>query len=224
VTRNIRFLDPAVAAYATDHSTSPDRVQRQLIRTTAQLGSQANMQIGALQGAFMSVLTTAVRPELAVEIGTFTGYSALAVARALPAEGRLICCDRSEEWTDIGRAAWKEAGVSDRIEVRIGPALDTLRAFPDEMSIDLAFIDADKTEYIDYFEELVPRLSARGLILVDNVLWDGNVIDDTDQSESTVALRRFNEHVRDDPRVEVALLPVGDGVSVIGLAGPPLAD
>lgn len=218
MTSNIRFLDPAIVAYATDHSTSPDRVQQQLIRATADLGAEANMQIGPLQGAFMCVLTTALQPKLAVEIGTFTGYSALAVARAMPADGRLICCDRSEKWTDIGRAAWTEAGVSDRIEMRIGPALDTLRAFPDDMSIDLAFIDADKTEYIDYFEELVPRLSATGLILVDNVLWDGNVIDDTDQSESTVALRRFNEHVRDDPRVDVALLPVGDGVSVIGRA------
>jgi caffeoyl-CoA O-methyltransferase len=218
VTSNIRFLAPAIVAYATDHSTPPDRVQQQLIRATADLGAEANMQIGPLQGAFMSVLTTALQPKLAVEIGTFTGYSALAVARAMPADGRLICCDRSEKWTDIGRAAWTAAGVSDRIEVRIGPALDTLRAFPDDMSIDLAFIDADKTEYIDYFEELVPRLSATGLILVDNVLWDGNVIDDTDQSESTVALRRFNEHVRDDPRVDVALLPVGDGVSVIGRA------
>lgn len=216
MTIDIKFLDPGVAEYIDAHSTPPDAVQRELIRRTVDLGVGANMQIGALQGTFMSIIAAALQPMLAVEIGTFTGYSALAVARAMPAEGRLICCDRSREWTDVGRTAWVEAGVSDRIEVRLGPALETLRALPAVPPIDLAFIDADKTEYVDYYEELMTRLAPTGLILVDNVLWDGHVADQSDQSVSTRALRRFNEHVRDDPRVEVALLPVGDGLSVIG--------
>lgn len=215
MTSEIVFLDPAVAEYAAAHSTPPDPVQQQLIDTTQAMGAHANMQIGALQAAFMSILATALRPRLAIEIGTFTGYSALAIARAMPPDGRLICCDRSEQWTDIGRVAWEQAGVSNRIEVRIGPALETLRDFPDDTRFDLAFIDADKTGYIDYFEELVPRLAPTGLILVDNVLWDGQVVDRTDQSASTTALRRFNSHVRADERVEVALLPIGDGLSVI---------
>jgi caffeoyl-CoA O-methyltransferase len=215
VTSEIAFLDPAVAEYAAAHSTPPDPVQQALIAETAALGAHSRMQIGALQGAFMSVITMAIQPKLAVEVGTFTGYSALAVARAMPVDGRLICCDRSRQWTDIGRSAWEEAGVMDRIEVRIGPALETLRSLPREQSIDLAFIDAEKTEYIDFFEELVGRLAPHGLILADNVLWDGHVVDDRDQSASTSAIRRFNEYVRDDDRVEVALLPVGDGVSVI---------
>jgi caffeoyl-CoA O-methyltransferase len=215
MTSEIAFLDPAVAEYAAAHSTPPDPVQQQLIDTTQAMASHASMQIGAHQGAFMSILTTALRPRLAIEIGTFTGYSALAIARAMPPGGRLVCCDRSEQWTDIGRAAWEQAGVSDRIEVRIGPALETLRELPADTQVDLAFIDADKTEYVDYFEELVPRLAPTGVILVDNVLWDGQVVNPTDQSASTTALRRFNSHVLADERVEVALLPIGDGLSVI---------
>lgn len=215
MTSDIAFLDSAIAEYAAAHSTPPDAVQQQLIDVTAAMASHATMQIGALQGTFMSILTAALRPRLAIEIGTFTGYSALAVGRAMPPDSRLICCDRSKQWTDIARSAWEQAGVSDRIEVRIGPALETLRAFPADTRFDLAFVDADKTGYIDYFEELVPRLAPNGLILVDNVLWDGLVVDQSDQSEATTALRQFNSHVRDDDRVDVALLPVGDGLSVI---------
>ena len=171
MTDDIRIIVPRVEDYALAHSTPPDSVLRELRVATADLGSHAGMQISPLQGAFMSVLTSALQPKLAVEIGTFTGYSALAVARAMPAGGRLICCDVSEEWTDIARQAWAEAGLADRIELRIGPAIDTLRSFPRDMSIDLAFIDADKPGYIGYYEELVPRLAPHGLILVDNVLW-----------------------------------------------------
>ena len=209
------FLDEALAAYVAAHSTGPDEVQRELIAATAGLGDASIMQIGTAQGALMTLLTTLLRPRFAVEVGTFTGYSALAVAKALPPGGRLLCCDISEEWTAIAREHWERAGVSDRIDLRIAPAMDTLRSLPPEPTVDLAFIDADKGSYIAYYEELVPRLSARGVILVDNALWGGHVADPAQTDPTTEDLRAFNAHVIADERVMVALLPVGDGLSVI---------
>ena len=209
------FLDEALADYIQAHSTGPDGVQRDLIEATAALGDASIMQISPAQGAFMTVLTTLLEPQFAVEVGTFTGYSALAVAKALPPGGRLLCCDISEEWTAVAREHWERAGVSDRIELRIGPAMDTLRSLPEEPAVDLAFIDADKQSYIDYYEELVRRLSERGVILVDNVLWDGHVADPDQTDSTTEELRAFNAHVIADERVLVALLPVGDGLSMI---------
>ena len=209
------FLDDALAAYIQAHCTAPDEVQQDLIEATAALGDASIMQISPAQGALMTLLTTLLQPRFAVEVGTFTGYSALAVARALPPGGRLLCCDISEEWTAIARDHWERAGVADRIDLRIGPALDTLRSLPPEPAVDLAFIDADKGSYIDYYEELVPRLSARGVILVDNTLWDGHVANPAQTDSTTELLRAFNARVVADERVLVALLPVGDGVSVI---------
>lgn len=214
------FTDQAVIAYAERFSTGPDEIQRDLIETTRALGDPAVMQIGPLQGAFMAVLTRVMRPRLAVEVGTFTGYSALAVARELDPGTRLVCCDVSEEWTGIARRFWERAGVADRIDLRIGPALDTLRALPFNPPVDLAFIDAAKAEYVDYYEELVPRLSERGVILADNVLWDGLVADPEQDDAPTEALRAFSAHVAADPRTTVALLPVGDGLSMITRARP----
>lgn len=215
------FMDQAVVAYAERLSAAPDEIQRDLIETTRALGDDlAVMQIGPVQGAFMTVLTRVLRPRLAVEVGTFTGYSALAVARELPPGARLVCCDLSEEWTAVARRFWARAGVADRIDLRIGPALDTLRALPFDPPVDLAFIDAAKAEYVDYYEELVPRLSERGVILVDNVLWDGLVADPARDDAATEALRAFSAHAAADPRTTVALLPVGDGLSMITRARP----
>lgn len=215
------FMDQAVVAYAERLSAAPDEIQRDLIETTQALGDDlAVMQIGPVQGAFMTVLTRVLQPRLAVEVGTFTGYSALAVARELPPGARLVCCDLSEEWTAVARRFWARAGVADRIDLRIGPALDTLRALPFDPPVDLAFIDAAKAEYVDYYEELVPRLSERGVILVDNVLWDGLVADPARDDEATEALRAFSAHAAADPRTTVALLPVGDGLSMITRARP----
>lgn len=212
--------DRAIVEYALAHSTGPDEIQQALIdATSAATGSAAGMQISPLQGAFMSILTSVLRPAFAVEVGTFTGYSALAVARALPPGGRLLCCDISEEWTAIGRQSWEKAGVADRIELRIGPAIDTLKSLPPIRTVDLAFIDADKVGYRDYYEELLPRLSPTGVILVDNTLWSGTVLDETATEKDTVALRDFNDHVCADPRSEVALLPLGDGVTMIRRTG-----
>ena len=205
----------ALAEYVEAHSSRPDEVQRDLIAATAELGDASVMQISPAQGTLMTILTALLRPRFAVEIGTFTGYSALAVARALPPGGRLLCCDISEEWTAIAREHWKRAGVADRIDLRIAPALDTLRALPAEPKVDLAFIDADKGSYIDYYSELVSRLSERGVILVDNVLWSGLVADPGQTDDTTEALRAFNAHVAADERVLVSMLPVGDGLSMI---------
>ena len=209
------LLAEALAEYVENYSDGPDDVQRDLIAATAELGEASVMQISPAQGTLMTILTGLLRPQFAVEIGTFTGYSALAVAKALPPGGRLLCCDISEEWTAIAREHWERAGVADRIDLRIAPALDTLRALPTEPKVDLAFIDADKGGYIDYYTELVPRLSERGVILVDNVLWHGNVADPDQADSTTEEIRAFNAHVLADDRVLVSLLPVGDGLSFI---------
>ena len=211
----ITRLDDAVLAYMDAHSTAPDDVQRDLVAATEPLGDVRRMQIGAVQGSFMTLLVGLLQPRFAVEVGTFTGYSALAVAKALPAGGQLLCCDVSEEWTAIAREHWERAGVADRIDLRIGPALETLVALPPEPPVDFAFIDADKANYINYYEELVRRLSPRGVILVDNVLWGGGVAVSGQDDPTTEALRAFNAHAVADPRVQVALLPVGDGLTLI---------
>jgi caffeoyl-CoA O-methyltransferase len=148
-------------------------------------------------------------------VGTFTGYSALAVARGMGPEGRLLCCDVSEEWTAIARDAWERAGVSDRIDLRIGPGLDTLRSLPRDEQFDFAFIDADKPGYPGYYEEILPRLRAGGLILIDNVLQGGRVVDESATDESVTVIRELNDAIVEDKRVRVVLLPIGDGVSVV---------
>ena len=209
------LLGQSLSAYIEAHSSPPDEIQRDLITVTSNLGPVSQMQIGVNQGAFMSMLVTLLQPKFAVEVGTFTGYSALTVARALPPDGRLLCCDVSKEWTDIARRYWERAGVADRIELRIGPALRTLQDLPHDPPVDFAFIDADKGSYIDYYEQLVPRLSKRGVILVDNALWDGQVADASYTDDTTAAIRAFNAYAAADPRVITTLLAVGDGVMMI---------
>lgn len=216
VTPRSRLLDPAVTDYLARHSTPPDAVQQRLIEATrSEAGDSAGMQIGPDQGVFFELLTRAMGVTSAIEIGTFTGYSALAIARGLAPGGRLICCDVSPEWTAIGRRHWADAGVADRIDLRIGPALDTLAELGDDETFDLAFVDADKPNYRNYLDALLPRLRPGGLILVDNTLWSGRVVDDEDQGENTVALRAFNDHVARRDDVVVVVLPVGDGISMI---------
>src|SRR5262249_23756690 len=142
-------------------------------------------------------------------------YSALCIARGLAPGGRLLCCDVSEEWTSIGRAHWERAGVADRIELVIAPAVDTLSALPETETIDLAFIDADKPNYPAYFEQIVRRLRPNGVLLVDNVLWSGAVVDESDQNDNTVAIRAFNDLVAADPRVDAVMLPISDGLTLL---------
>ena len=209
------FLEESLHDYVLDNTTAGDAVDASLSAATRELGGVARMQVARDQGAFLSMLVSAVRPRLAVEVGTFTGTSSLAIARALPDGGRLLCCDVSEEWTAIARRHWEAAGVSDRIDLVIAPAIQTLRALADDTQVDFAFIDADKTGYLAYYEELVPRLSDHGLLVVDNVLWSGRVMDTSILDDDTVALREFNARVVVDDRVEVVMRSIGDGVSVV---------
>ncbi|HWS47291.1 MAG TPA: class I SAM-dependent methyltransferase [Acidimicrobiia bacterium] len=208
------LLSAELADYLVDHGTPPDALQRDLIAETAALGPIAGMQIAPEQGAFLTVLTRLVGARRAVEVGTFTGYSALCIARGLPADGRLLCCDISDEWTAIGRSYWDKAGVSDRIELRLAPAVDTLAALAPDVVFDLAFIDADKPNYPNYYEALLPRMRTNGVILVDNVLWDGNVVKAEADDDNTRAIRAFNDMVAADERVDTVMLPVADGLTV----------
>ena len=209
------FLSPEIHEYLLDHGQRPDAVQQSLIAATSALGPVAGMQIAPEQGAFMTMLTRLVGAKFAVEVGTFTGYSALCIARGLPADGRLLCCDVSEEWTAIGRTHWEQAGVGSRIDLVIAPAVDTLSALPEEETIDLAFVDADKPNYPAYFEQLVRRLRPNGVMLVDNVLWSGRVVDESADDDNTVAIRAFNDLVAADPRVESVMLPISDGLTLL---------
>jgi|tagenome__1003787_1003787.scaffolds.fasta_scaffold20175489_2 caffeoyl-CoA O-methyltransferase len=214
VNRTSIVITPELHDYLLAHTAPVDDVQRSLIEETAKLGRVSGMQIGPEQGRFMTILTQMVGATLAVEVGTFTGYSSLCIARGLVPGGRLICCDVSDEWTSIGRRHWNEAGVADRIDLRIAPAIETLRALPEEANVDLAFIDADKGSYLGYYEALVPRLRPNGVVLVDNVLWSGRVVDTEADDDDTVAIRRFNDHVVADDRVDVVMLPIGDGLTL----------
>jgi caffeoyl-CoA O-methyltransferase len=208
------FLTPEIHRYLVEHGTPPDPLQQELIEETALLGGISMMQIAPEQGAFMTMLTRLIGARRAIEVGTFTGYSALCVARGLPPDGRLLCCDVSEEWTSVGRRYWERDGVADRIELRLGPALDTLRSLPGEAAFDLAFIDADKQNYPNYYDEVLPRLRPNGVILVDNVLWGGRVADPEADDDDTKAIRAFNDRLAADERVDTVMLPLGDGLTL----------
>jgi caffeoyl-CoA O-methyltransferase len=204
-----------VRSYAVAHgSWRPDAVVRDLQAETAELGDVAGMQIGDDQGQLLTMLTRLTGARRAVEVGTFTGYSSLCIARGLAEGGSLLCCDVSEEWTEIARRAWASAGLADRIELRIAPALDTLRALPAAPDIDLVFIDADKPGYPAYWAELVPRVRSGGLLLADNVLRNGEIADPDVDDENTTALRAFNDLVASDDRVDTVVLTAFDGLTI----------
>jgi len=209
------LLSDDLHAYLLGHCSPLDDVQRQLIADTAELGPVAVMQIAPEQGAFLQLFAAATGARRAIEVGTFTGYSALSLVRGMGPDGRLLCCDISEEWTAVGRRAWEVAGVADRIELRIGAGSDTLAGLPKGEVYDLAFIDADKGGYRRYYEEILTRMKPNGVILVDNVLWSGQVVDAEAKDADTVAIRTFNDHVAGDERVDVAMLPLADGLTVI---------
>jgi O-methyltransferase len=210
-----RALIPAdVEHYVSREMIRETPLQARLRAETAAL-PMGMMQIGADQGALFALLVRTLGAKRAVEIGTFTGYSALAVASALPPDGRLVCCDVSDEWTRIGRRYWEEAGVSERIDLRLGPALATLAAMLRDDgadAYDFAFIDADKPNYDAYYEACLKLVRAGGLIALDNMLWSGKVAQPDVHDDQTDALRALNAKIRDDPRVDACLLTVGDGV------------
>jgi caffeoyl-CoA O-methyltransferase len=207
-------ITPELQQYITSRSTARDPLLTELAEETARLGGISRMQIAGLQGSFMNLLAHAISARSAVEIGTFTGYSAICVARALPAGGRLLCCDISTEWTEVARRYFARAGVEGKIDLRIGPALDTLRALPDWPQFDLGFIDADKQNQGHYFEELIRRLRPGGLLLIDNVLREGKVISATISDPDLDAVRALNDRLPGDPRVEVVMLPIADGLTL----------
>ena len=207
-------------AYVLAHRSERDPVLAALAAVTAQLGGVSLMQVAPEQGAFLTLLTRAIGARSAVEVGTFTGYSALCIARGLPGDGRLLCCDINEEWTAIGRRHWEKAGVASKIDLRIAPALETLRALPASTQFDLAFIDADTTGYRAYYEEILARLRPNGLVLFDNVLWQGHVTQRDTTDESTRALQALNDFLASDPRVEVVMLAVADGLSIVRKCAP----
>ena len=209
------FLSPAVHEYLVEHGTPPDPLLRDLIEETAKVGPLAMMQIAPEQGAFLTLLARVIGAKRAVEVGTFTGYSAICIARGLPEDGHLLCCDVSEEWTSIARRYWERDGLDRKIELKLAPAADTLRALPDGTSFDLGFIDADKPSYPVYYEEILARLRPGGIILVDNVLWMGRVADPEVRDEQTEAIRAFNDQVAKDDRVDRVMLPISDGLTLL---------
>jgi caffeoyl-CoA O-methyltransferase len=215
VTRRSEQLSDALAEYVVAHSSQPDEVLRDLAaETVARFGDTAGMQIGPDQGTFMTMLARLAGARTAVEVGTFTGYSAICLARGLGDGGRLLCCDVSDEWTSVARHYWERAGLTDRIELRLAPAEQTLAALPEGTSFDLAFIDADKPGYVRYWDLIVPMIRPGGVILVDNTLSGGRVVDLAEQADNVVGIRRFNGHALADERVELVLLPIGDGLTL----------
>jgi caffeoyl-CoA O-methyltransferase len=200
--------------YVISHSTPPDAVLDELRKETGRrFPDWTVLQIGPEQGAFMTLLSRLIAPRRAVEVGTFTGYSSICLARGLAPGGSLLCCDVNADWTSLAREYWQKAGLADRIELRLGPGAETLRSLPADASLDLAFIDADKTGYAVYWDEIVPRTRAGGIILVDNTFLHGRIFDD-DPDPDARAIRDFNEHALADDRVELAMLSVGDGLTV----------
>lgn len=214
--------DPAVLDYAVAHGNPPDAVLLDLIAETRErFADRSGMQVDPAQGAFLELLTRIVRPSFAVEVGTFTGYSSICIARGLPPEGRLVCCDISEEYTDVARRYWARAGVEDRIELRLGPAAPTLSGLVGDPPVDLAFVDADKTGYHGYLEALLRVVRPGGVIVIDNVLWNGRILDEADTSPDTTAIRAFNVALAEDARVDVAMLTIGDGLTVARVRESP---
>jgi caffeoyl-CoA O-methyltransferase len=208
-------LTPKLYEYAVAHGHNGDPVRAELAAETTKLGPISGMQIAAEQGTFMGILAAAIGARSAVEVGTFTGYSALCVARALPADGKLLCCDVNEEWTSLGRRYWERAGVANKITLKLAPAVETLKALPASHTFDFAFIDADKTNYAIYYEEILKRMRPGGLILLDNVLWSGGIIDEARQDPDTQALRKLNDFIANDTRVEAVMLAVADGLTIV---------
>lgn len=205
-------VSPQILDYVISHSSPPDAVLDELRKETARrFPDWTVLQIGTEQGTFMTLLSQLIAPRRAVEVGTFTGYSSICLARGLAPGGSLLCCDVNADWTSLAREYWEKAGLAGRIELRLGPAAGTLRSLPADASLDLAFIDADKTGYATYWDEIVPRTRAGGIILVDNTFLHGRIFD-SDPDPDARAVRDFNEHALADDRVELAMLSVGDGL------------
>jgi caffeoyl-CoA O-methyltransferase len=211
------LLTQELGDYVRANSEPPDDVAADLLAETAALADRGEAsptyQIAPEQGTFMQLLTRALGARRAIEIGTFTGYSALCVARGLPEDGSLLCLDTSEEWTAVARRYWARAGLADRIELRLGDAHESLRALPAEPTFDLAFVDADKEGYADYVDELHPRMTENGVVLLDNTLANGRVL--APETDAQRAIVELNAALAADPRWETVLLPLSDGLTML---------
>lgn len=212
---DMQITDPVVGDYLARHCTGTDSLLGELIAATREAtGTAAGMQTSADEGAFLTMLTRMAGARHAVEVGVFTGYSSICIARGLAAGGRLLACDTSHEWTSIARRYWQRAGVADRIDLKIGPAIETLQALPAGPRIDIAFIDADKSSYPAYYEEIVRRLRPGGLVVLDNVFLGGRALDPVYQEEHHKVIRRLNDQITTDERVDSVMLPLRDGITI----------
>jgi caffeoyl-CoA O-methyltransferase len=208
-------LTPELHGYVVEHGARQDELLLRLAAETAELGGIAIMQIAPEQGALMTLLVRAIGARRALELGTFTGYSAICIARGLPDDGELVSCDVNEEWAGIARRYFEEAGLTERIDLRLGPALDTLRAMPADEPFDFAFIDADKVGYPAYYEECLRLLRPNGLIMLDNTLREGTVLDPPEGDEGTAVIVELNDQIAGDERVDVAMLGFADGITLV---------
>jgi len=209
----VPVVDPAIEAYSQAHTTPPPPLLAALAEETRRSLESPGMMVGAVEGRFLELLVFATGARRVLEIGTFSGYSALSMAAALPPGGRLVTCEVDPRHAAMARRFADESPWADRVEIRLGPALETIAGL--DGPFDLVFVDADKGSYTRYYEAVLPKLSERGLLVADNTLWSGRVLDDADTSEDTVAIRAFNDHVRADPRVVCVQLPVRDGVTLV---------
>jgi caffeoyl-CoA O-methyltransferase len=207
------IVEPAVEEYAEAHSSPNGELFERLAAETREKSQSPQMMVGLLEGQFLQTIVRSTRAKRILELGTFTGYSSISMALALPADGCVITCDVNEETTAIARRYAEEAGVAERIEYRLGPGLDTIAQLDGEF--DLVFIDADKPNYLNYYEATVPKLAAGGLMILDNTLWSGRVADANEDDESTRAIREVNDRVLEDPRVNNVLLTVRDGMNLV---------
>ena len=207
------IVEERVERYAEEHTTPVAELFERLAAETRETSQSPQMMVGLLEGRFLELLVRQTGARRVLELGTFTGWSSIAMARGLPEDGRITTCDVDEETTAIARRYAEEAGVADRIEYRLGPAMETLVQL--DGPFDLVFIDADKVSYVDYYEAVLPKLAPDGLIVADNVLWSGRVADPANDEENTRALRRFNDHVLQDERVECVMLTVRDGMLLV---------
>ena len=207
------IVDPSVEEYAEAHTSPEGDLFERLAAETHEKTTAPQMMVGRIEGRFLGVLVRSLRARRVLELGTFTGYSSISMALALPSGGRVITCDVNEETTAIARRYAEEAGVADRIDYRFGPGLETIAQL--DGPFDLVFIDADKPNYVNYYEATLPLLAEGGLIVADNTLWSGRVIDEADDEDTTQAIRAFNDHVSEDARVENVLLTVRDGMNLV---------
>jgi len=207
------ITDPRIEEYARAHSSPEPEFLTQVMRNTREFSARSGMLTGHLEGRFLKMLVAISGARRILEIGTFTGYSALSMAEALPSDGQIITCEISEEHAAVARRHIADSPYADRIDVRVGPALDTIASL--DGAFDMVFIDADKPAYGAYYEAVLPRLSERGFICIDNVLWSGRVLEPDDRDQSTAALRELNEAIAHDERVEAVIVPIRDGVTIV---------